>query len=306
MKQLLLALGIVLIISVPLMAAPRYFNESNKNFFQSNPITGKVTNDKGESLAGVTVQVKGLTTSTTTGVDGSFTIDAPAGAATLVFTHVGMERKEISIAGKKDFQIQLNTSNASLDEVVVIGYGSQKTRDVTGSVVPVNLKKLEDMPTATITEALRGQVPGLSVQGGNARPGVNATLSIRQQFGWGKDGSSTLPLIVIDDVIQLDPSTGLPTMDQFNLLDLSEVESITVLRDASAAIYGSRASQGAIVVKTKKGKIGSPKISYSGKFEYNDAISHVKTMNAYDYGIFANRYGRAAGWNANSFFDAAI
>jgi TonB-linked SusC/RagA family outer membrane protein len=305
MKQLLLALGTILIISVPLMAAPRYFNETDKNFFQSNPITGKVTNDKGEPLAGVTVQVKGLTTSTTTGADGSFTIDAPAGAATLVFTHVGMERKEISIAGKKDFQIQLSASNASLDEVVVIGYGSQKARDVTGSVVPVNLKKLEDMPTATITEALRGQVPGLSVQGGNARPGVNATLSIRQQFGWGKDGSSTLPLIVIDDVIQLDPSTGLPTMDQFNLLDLSEVETITVLRDASAAIYGSRASQGAIVVKTKKGKIGSPKISYSGKFEYNDAISHVKTMNAYDYGIFANRYGRAAGWNASSFFDAA-
>jgi TonB-dependent SusC/RagA subfamily outer membrane receptor len=260
MKQLLLALGTILIISVPLMAAPRYFNETDKNFFQSNPITGKVTNDKGEPLAGVTVQVKGLTTSTTTGADGSFTIDAPAGAATLVFTHVGMERKEISIAGKKDFQIQLSASNASLDEVVVIGYGSQKARDVTGSVVPVNLKKLEDMPTATITEALRGQVPGLSVQGGNARPGVNATLSIRQQFGWGKDGSSTLPLIVIDDVIQLDPSTGLPTMDQFNLLDLSEVETITVLRDASAAIYGSRASQGAIVVKTKKERLGLQKL----------------------------------------------
>jgi TonB-dependent SusC/RagA subfamily outer membrane receptor len=164
---------------------------------------------------------------------------------------------------------------------------------------------MEDMPVRTITEALRGQVPGLNVTGGNARPGINASLSIRQQFGWGKDGSSTLPLIVIDDVIQLDPSTGLPSLDQFNLLDLSEVESITVLRDAGSAIYGARGSQGAIVVKTKRGKVGPPKISYAGKLSYNDAVSHVKTMSAYEHGIFANRFGRASGWSANSFFSAA-
>ena len=304
MKQLLLALGTVLTISVPVFAAPRYESDfSNKHFFQTTPITGKVTNDKGEPLAGVTVQVKGLKTSAVTDADGNFRIDAPAGAATLVFSYVGMDRKEVSIAGKTDFQIQLTAADDKLEEVVVVGYGTQKAKDITSSAVPVNLKKLEDMPVRTITEALRGQVPGLNVSGGNARPGVNPSLSIRQQFGWGKDGSSTLPLIVIDDVIQLDPSTGLPSLDQFNLLDLSEVESITVLRDAGAAIYGARGSQGAIVVKTKRGRIGAPRITYSGKLEYNDAVSHVKIMNAYEHGIFANRFGRAANWSDNSFFD---
>ena len=232
MKQLLLALGTVLTISVPVFAAPRYESDfSNKHFFQTTPITGKVTNDKGEPLAGVTVQVKGLKTSAVTDADGNFRIDAPAGAATLVFSYVGMDRKEVSIAGKTDFQIQLTAADDKLEEVVVVGYGTQKAKDITSSAVPVNLKKLEDMPVRTITEALRGQVPGLNVSGGNARPGVNPSLSIRQQFGWGKDGSSTLPLIVIDDVIQLDPSTGLPSLDQFNLLDLSEVESITVCQN---------------------------------------------------------------------------
>ena len=306
MKQLLLALGTVLIISVPLLAAPRHYNDlSNKNFFQANPITGKVTNDKGEPLAGVTVQVKGLSNSTTTAADGSFTINAPADAASLVFTYVGMERREVSIAGKTNFQIQLTGVDAKLEEVVVVGYGTQKAKDITSSAVAVELKKMEDMPVRTITEALRGQVPGLNVTGGNARPGVNASLSIRQYFNFSRNASNPLPLIVIDDVIQLDPSSGNPSLEQFNLLDLSEVESITVLRDAGAAIYGSRGSNGAIVVKTKRGKIGAPKISYAGKFSYNDAVSHVKTMSAYEHGIFANRFGRASGWSANSFFSEA-
>jgi TonB-dependent SusC/RagA subfamily outer membrane receptor len=148
-------------------------------------------------------------------------------------------------------------------------------------------------------------VPGLNVSGGSTRPGSMPIVTIRQQFDFSKDGGSPLPLVVIDDVIQIDPQTGKPTLDRFNLLDLAEVESVTVLRDASAAIYGYRASQGAIIVKTKRGKAGPPKINYSGKFETMDAVSHGKVMNAYEYGLFANRFGRAAGWNNNNFFSAA-
>ncbi|MCH5687139.1 TonB-dependent receptor plug domain-containing protein [Niabella sp. W65] len=161
------------------------------------------------------------------------------------------------------------------------------------------------MPVASITEALRGQIPGVNVSGGSVRPGSMPSLSIRQQFNWGKDGGGTNPLIIIDDVIQVDPQTGLSSLDRFNQLDLSEVESITVLRDASAAIYGSRASQGAVVVKTKRGKAGPPRISYNGKFETNNAVSHGKVMNAREFGTYANRFGKALGWTVDQLFSDA-
>lgn len=271
---------------------------------QNIVVKGKVTDrETGKPVEKVTVKVKNNTVTTVTDAEGNFSIKAPSPESVLTFTSVGYLINEAK-AGTGPLNIALTQSDSKLDEVVVVGYGSLKAKELTSSAVPVDPKKLEDLPTSNITEALRGMVPGLNVTGGNARPGVNATLSIRQQFGWGKDGSSPLPLIVIDDVIQLDPSTGLPSLDQFNLLDPSEIESITVLRDAGAAIYGARGSQGAIVVKTKRGKIGAPKITYYGKFEYNDAVSHIKTMNAYDYGIFANRFGRAAGWSNDYFFDS--
>lgn len=271
---------------------------------QNIVVKGKVTDRQtGKPVENVTVKVKNNTITTVSDAEGNFTIKVPSPESVLTFTSVGYLINEVK-AGTGQLNIRLTQSDSKLDEVVVVGYGSLKAKELTSSAVPVDPKKLEDLPTSNITEALRGMVPGLNVTGGNARPGVNATLSIRQQFGWGKDGSSPLPLIVIDDVIQLDPSTGLPSLDLFNLLDPSEIESITVLRDAGAAIYGARGSQGAIVVKTKRGKIGAPKITYYGKFEYKDAVSHIKTMNAYDYGIFANRFGRAAGWSNSSFFDS--
>lgn len=305
-KRLLLVLGAAIFTASPIVLQAQ---DTTRSASATNPgstklISGIVTNEKGIPLEDVTVQIKGSRTSTKTGSNGAYSINAPQNAV-LVFSMVGMNKQEISSVGKTSVGVQLQpAANTNLDDIIVVGYGTQKTRNVTGSMATIDLKKIEDMPVASVPEALRGQVPGLSVSGGGTRPGTMATVSIRQPIsGWGKDGSSSLPLIIIDDIIQLDPSTGLPSMDQFNLLDMSEIESITVLRDAAAAIYGSRASQGAIVIKTKRGKNGPPKISYSGKFEQNDAISHVKTMDAYQYGVFANRFGRAAGWAPNTLFD---
>lgn len=147
-----------------------------------------------------------------------------------------------------------------------------------------------DLPATNLSDALKGLVPGLSVTGGSGRPGDAASIQIRQTFGFSKDGNSTIPLIVIDDMVQVDPATGKATLDAFNRLDPSEIESITVLKDASAAIYGSRASQGAVVVKTKRGKAGKAKFSYNSQFVINDAVSHTKTMSAYDFGVFSNRF----------------
>lgn len=275
-------------------------------FAQQRTITGTVINEETkEPVAGATVSIKGTDRMTTTNDKGHYSILVSGNESVLRVTSVGFTYQEKIVGTQSDIQISLRNDSKQMEDVVVIGYGSQKAKNVTGSVVSVDLKKLNDMPVATVTEALRGQVPGLNVVGGSTRPGAMPTLNIRQQFNWGKDGGNPFPLVVIDDVIQVDPQTGLPSLDRFNLLDLSEVESITVLRDASAAIYGSRASQGAIIVKTKRGKSGPPRINYSGKFETNDAVSHGKVMNAYEYGVYANRFGRAAGWNNAFFFSAA-
>lgn len=265
-------------------------------YAQQVSVKGTIVDSKTSTpLAGATVKVKNGTASTVTDANGVFKITAPSPESIITVTYVGYKVYEVKAGSGADINIALEGTGADLNEVVVVGYGTQRKRAITGSVVSVDTRKLDELPVASLSEMLRGQVPGLNVSGGSTRPGQMASLSIRQQFNWGKDGGGTIPLIVIDDVVQIDPATNLPTLDKFNQLDLSEVESITVLRDASAAIYGTRASQGAIVIKTKRGKIGAPRISYSGRFISNDAISHGKVMNAKEYGIFSNRFQRGLG-----------
>ena len=276
-------------------------------FAQARPVTGQILDTEGKPISGVTVIVKGTAGNVISDVNGKYRVMATP-EQTIVFTHISYTNKEVKVADHPTVDVTLSHDDSKMDEIIVIGYGTQRAKNITGSVVNVNMSKLADQPVATITEALRGQIPGVSVQGGSVRPGVMPTLTVRQQFNWGKDGGNSNPLIVIDDVIQTDPYTGLSSMDRLNLLDLSEVESITVLRDAAAAIYGTRASQGAIVIKTKRGKIGAPKISYSGKFETNDAVSHGKVMNAYEYGVFANRFirGTTTPTADNTYSDAEL
>jgi len=269
---------------------------------QERTVSGKVTDADGKPIPGVTVKVKNTTISTMTNVSGVYTITAPSSESVINFSHVSYVFQEKKIGTESNIDVSLAAAEKSMEEVVVIGYGTQKQKNITGSVATISPKKLEDLPVSSLTEMLRGQVPGLNVSGGSTRPGTMASASIRQQFNWGKDGGGTIPLIIIDDIVQIDPATNLPTLDKFNMLDLSEVESITVLRDASAAIYGARASQGAIVVRTKRGKLGSPKITYSGKFEMNDAVSHSDVMNAKEYGLFSNRLNRAAAASQQTFF----
>ncbi|MBO9204048.1 MULTISPECIES: SusC/RagA family TonB-linked outer membrane protein [Niastella] len=276
-------------------------------FAQVRPVAGQVTDIEGKPVSGVTVTVKGTAGNVITDKEGRYKVMATP-EQVIEFTHIAYTSKEVKVGAHPTVDVMLNKTDSQLDDVIVIGYGSQRQKNITGSVVSVNMSKLPDQPVPTITEALRGQIPGVSVNGGSTRPGVMPTLTVRQQFNWGKDGGGSNPLVVIDDVIQTDPYTGLSSMDRLNLLDISEVESITVLRDAAAAIYGTRASQGAIVIKTKRGKIGAPKITYSGKFETTDAVSHGKVMNAYEYGVFANRFirGTTTPTADNTFSDAEL
>jgi TonB-linked SusC/RagA family outer membrane protein len=305
MKYFLLACGTSLVLGIPSMASPNFKSAPNfrHEYFKAFPITGKVTNDKGEPLAGVTVQVKGLKSSTVTSIDGSFTIEVPNDAATLVFSYVGTERKEVSITGKTNFQIQLKTIDTSLSDVVVVGYATQKKAHLTGSVESIKTKDIEDLPVSNLGTALSGRVLGLSVSGGTTRPGSNANLTIRNPMSLAKDGGNTGPLFVIDGVIQVD-ATGAPDASLFNSLDASEVESVTVLKDAAAAIYGSRAANGVVLVQTKRGKVGAPKISYSGSYGLNDEAYRTKMMSAYDFAMYMNIMNGPYGANANPGVDA--
>ncbi|MGE4587419.1 MAG: SusC/RagA family TonB-linked outer membrane protein, partial [Mangrovibacterium sp.] len=257
-------------------------------------VTGKVTDEEGQALPGVTVVVDGTQVGTITDVNGNYTLPSPVeGNAILNFSFVGMKALQIAVDRRAVINVSMESSMMSVDEVVVVGYGTQKMKDITGSIATIPVNDIKELPVSNLSEALRGQVPGLSVSGGSRRPGDSATLTVRQTFSFSKDGGSEIPLVVIDDMIQVDPENGLPTLDEFNRLDPSEIESISVLKDASAAIYGARASQGAIIVKTKRGKIGRARIHYSGQLSFNDAISHSKTMSAYDFGVWHNRFLKA-------------
>ncbi|MDE1193572.1 MAG: SusC/RagA family TonB-linked outer membrane protein [Arachidicoccus sp.] len=274
---------------------------------QERTVTGMVIDGtSGDHLPGAIISIKGKPSNVSTNAEGGFSIKLLPADSILVVSYIGYQRKQVNIGNQSFVTIKMDsTISANLGDVVVIGYGTQERREITGSMATIDLKKVADIPVASITEALRGQIPGLHVTGGSTRPGTMASLNIRQQFNWGKDGGGSIPLIIIDDVIQIDPQTGLPSLDRFNQLDMSEVESITVVKDAAAAIYGSRGSQGAIIVKTKRGRAGAPRLTYSGKFETNDAVSHGKVMNARQFGEFSNKFARAMGWDQNYLYSDA-
>lgn len=261
---------------------------------QANTVTGQVVDEAGETIIGASVVVEGTTNGTITDFDGKFTLDVPAGKKITV-SFVGYTPQTIVARPGKTIKVVLKEDSKMLEEVVVVGYGTQKAKNVTGSIGVITPSEISDLPVSNLGAALAGQIPGLTISGGDGRPGEGATMSIRQSFSYSKDGGSTNPMVIIDDVIQIDANSGLPTLETFNALDPSEIESISVLRDASAAIYGSRASQGAIIVKTKRGKSGAPKINYSGKFGFNNAISHPKTLKGAAYGRFANSFNLANG-----------
>lgn len=252
-------------------------------------ITGIVTDPTGLLIPGVNVTEKSTKNSVSTDFSGRYEITVKPGA-TLVFSFIGMKKTEIPLNGRTNLDAKLQEDSNVLNEIVVVGYGSQKKDKITGAVATIKPEDVQDLPVTNLSEALRGLVPGLTVSGGSTRPGEAASIQIRQTFNFAKDAGYTTPLIVIDDMVQVDPESGMPTMETFNRLDPTEIESITVLKDASAAIYGSRASQGAVIVKTKRGKVGQAKFSYQQQFAVNDAVSHTKVMNAYEFGVFNNRF----------------
>ncbi|MEI6950046.1 SusC/RagA family TonB-linked outer membrane protein [Paraflavisolibacter sp. H34] len=284
MKQLLLALGVTLVISVPSLATPHAVSDPffRNEFFKNDPIKGKVTNDKGEPLSGVTVQVKGSAKSVVTDADGNYSIDVPANAA-LVFTYVGMESQTVSAGGKTMLNLKMKGIESTLNDVVVVGYGTKKKANVIGAVSSIRAEEVEDLPVANLGTALMNRVPGVGVSVASGKPGATTTISIRNPTTFSASaglGLTSDPLYVIDGLI-------LPKTD-FDNLDASLIESITFLKDASAAVYGAAGAKGVVLVTTKKGKPGKPKISYTGYYGHSDATVKPKVLSAYEHAKMLN------------------
>ncbi|MBO5685469.1 MAG: SusC/RagA family TonB-linked outer membrane protein, partial [Alistipes sp.] len=252
---------------------------------------GKIVDEAGQPVIGATVIVKGTTSGTTSGIDGSFAIAVPAGAE-LQVSYIGYITENVADLAKTE--IVLKEDKQQIEEVVVVGYGVQKKAHLTGSVATVDVNEIQDLATGDLASTLSGLLTGVSVSGGDSRPGEAAKIYIRNADEVSViGGQAQSPLYVIDGYIYPnDVKVGNVYQnlgeEAFNNLDASMIENISVLKDASAAVYGSRAANGVILVTTKKGKMGDPKISYSGTVGIADTFSHPKMLNTYEYGRLYN------------------
>lgn len=214
-------------------------------------IRGVVTDENGAPLAGVSVKVKGRDIGVVTGSDGRFSLTVP-GNAILEVSYVGYQNQEIIVGSRVEFNIQLQSSAKGLNEVVVVGYGTQKRQNLTGAVTQISAEVLESRPVDNVSQALQGTVPNLSVDFNDGRPGSSGKLNIR---GFTSINGGT-PLVLVD---------GVPS--EIDLVNPSDVATISVLKDASsAAIYGARAAYGVILITTKSGSAGKLRINYNGNF----------------------------------------
>lgn len=239
-------------------------------------VTGTVLDRNGEAIIGASVQEKGTTNGTITDIDGHFALEV-GDKATLVISYIGYISQNIAIGNKNVISATLQEDTKALDEVVVVGYGTQKKVNLTGSVASINSEVIENVPAANLSSALSGRLAGVNITQTAGKPGGGSSLSIRADGTW----NSTTPLYVIDGVVR--------DKFAFDGLDASEVESLSVLKDgASAAIYGSRAANGVILVNTKKGKQGKPTINYTGSIGIEEATKIPDMFNAYEQALYVN------------------
>ncbi|MCG2614240.1 TonB-dependent receptor [Terrimonas sp. NA20] len=257
------------------------------------PVTGKVTDELGAPLVGATIKVKGTDRNATSDAQGFFRINANSGTATLIVSYVGYEIQEVAIAKRSEIAFLLKPLINSMEDVVVIGYGTRKRSDVTGAVSSISAKQIEQVPTTNLTQALQGRLPGVVVNTTNFRPGETPFIRIRGNRSFATGGgfnSVDNPVVVVDGIIT--PYS----LSDFNPLD---IESVDVLKDASAtAIYGARGANGVIIVTTKKGKAGKLSVDVHSYMSFDSPLRDLDVLNA---GEFAE-LRRQANRNVNATF----
>lgn len=240
-------------------------------FAQSQTVTGTVSDSQG-GIPGVNVKVKGSTTGTITDIDGNFNLSIPSPKSVLVVSYIGYATQEVAVNNQRQLKITLIEDNKVLDEVVVVGYGVQKKSHLTGSVSKLDAGSLTDLPVTQVNQVLQGKIAGVNIQNSTSEAGAAPQIRIR---GMGSISADSAPLVVID---------GYPTPDGLSTLDMADVASIEVLKDAaSAAIYGSRAANGVILVTTKEGNASKAKYSIKASTGLKWAYQLNPIMSSKDY-----------------------
>lgn len=243
-------------------------------FTEQKTIKGKVTGPKGEPLPGVNIVIKGTQIGVSTDFDGNFVIDVPDSNTILVISFTGFVTKEVLASNASN--IQLEEQNQTLNEVVVVGYGTQKKGSTTGAIASVKGTVLTTNASANVSNAIAGRMSGVIANNRSGRPGDDSSsLLIR---GFNSFGGGTSPLVVVD---------GIPDRD-LNRINPDDIESVTVLKDASAAIYGVRSANGVILVTTKRGKVGAPTIKIDGSYGIQQLTRMDERVNSWQYMTYYN------------------
>lgn len=234
-------------------------------------ISGQVHDAAGNPLGGVTVTVKGKASVTSTDNAGNYSLKDVEGNATLVFMYVGMETQEVLVNGRTNINLVLNESSSMIEEVVAIGYGTTRRKDLTGSVASINAEQLKDLPTVSVLQAIQGRMPGVNVTVTEGSPDANIKVRVRGGNSITQDNS---PLYIVDGF----------RVANINDIPMTDIETIDVLKDAaSTAIYGSEGANGVVLITTKSGKGGAPNVTLSSYLGFSNVYNLTEVLSPYEY-----------------------
>ena len=277
-------------------------------FAQDRKITGKITDDKNLPLAGATVLVKGTNVVTSTDQTGAFTVTLPQGRRTLVVSYVGMEQKEVTVGSSDAVSVSLSATGASLTDVVVVGYGKAKKANLTTAQTSVGAKEIEKTINTTVEQAIQGRAAGVYITQNSGQPGGGISVNIR---GISSINGNTQPLYVIDGVQIQGSEVSFGAQSSSNALaglNPADIEDIQILQGPSAtAIYGSRATNGVILITTKRGKSGDAKLNYVFQYNLQTPPKPLKVMNLQQYAQMVKEFHAVAGGTTpGEFLDPAL
>lgn len=260
--------------------------------FAQVTISGKVSDDlDGSGLPGATVTIKGSTVGTATDMDGKYSIQVPGGSSVLVFSFIGKQNQEITVGNQSVINVTLADDNQTLEEIVVIGYGTQKKQDMTGAITSINERDFVQGNVSTPDQLITGKLAGVQITSAGGAPGSGATIRIR---GGSSLNASNDPLIVIDGV-PIDNTDLSGSANPLSFINPNDIESMNVLKDASAAaIYGSRAANGVIIITTKKGRKGAAmQVNFNSRFSSASNINQVDVLKPTEFATAVTDYGTA-------------